>query len=86
MFDKLMALLKRGGAVTIDQAARELDTSPEVVSGMIDHMTRQGWLRSMLTSCDTRCGECLFTRDCARADNQRIWLITGDGHQPRLNG
>ncbi len=42
MFDKLMAMLKRGGTVTIDQMARELDTSPEVVSGMIDHMTRAG--------------------------------------------
>ena len=86
MFDKLMALLKRGGAVTIDQAARELDTTPEVVSGMIDHMTQQGWLRSMSASCETRCGECVFVRDCTRADNQRIWLITGDGRQPQLYG
>ena len=42
MFDKLLALLKRGGTITIDQMARELDTTPEVVSGMIDHMTRHG--------------------------------------------
>jgi hypothetical protein len=86
MFDKLMALLKRGGAVTIDQAARELDTTPEVVSGMIAHMTHQGWLRPMSASCDTRCGECVFARDCTRAGNQRIWSITGDGRQTRLNG
>ena len=82
MFDKLMALLKRGGAVTIDQAARELDTTPEVVSGMIDHMTQRGWLRPMSASCETGCGECLFARDCTRADNQRVWLITNDSHQP----
>ena len=86
MFDKLMALLKRGGAVTIDQAARELDTTPEVVTLMIDHMTHQGWLRSMSASCETGCGECVFVRDCTRADDRRIWLTTGDGHQPNLNG
>jgi hypothetical protein len=85
MFDKLLALLKRGGTVTIDQAARELDTTPEVVSGMIDHMTRAGWLRSMSASCDTRCGECVFARDCTRADNQRIWSTAGDGHLPGVN-
>ncbi len=85
MFDRLLALLKRGGAVTIDQAARELDTTPEVVSGMIDHLTRAGWLRSLSPSCETRCGECLFARDCARADNQRIWLTTDGGHRPGLN-
>ena len=86
MFEKLLGLLKRGGTVTIDQAARELDTTPEMVSGMIDHLTRAGWLRSMSASCDTRCGECLFTRDCTRADNQRVWLATDDNQRPGLNG
>ena len=86
MFDKLLTLLNRGGTLTIEQAARELDTTPEVVSGMIDHMTRAGWLRSMSASCDTCCGECLFARDCARADNNRIWLTTDGGHPPGLNG
>jgi DNA-binding Lrp family transcriptional regulator len=83
MFDKLMALLKRGGTITIDQMARELDASPEVVSGMIDHMTRQGWLRSMSASCDSACSACRFAHDCTRADkNNRIWLATREGHQP----
>ncbi len=82
MLDKLMVLLKRKGTVTIDQAARELDTSPEVVSGMIDHLTRQGWLRSMSASCDSVCNACLFARDCTRVDNNRIWLTTGGDHQP----
>ena len=86
MFGKLLALLRQGGTVTIDQAARELDTTPEVVSGMIDHLTRAGWLRSMSASCVTRCGECLFARDCTRADNQRIWLATDGGHPPGLSG
>ena len=80
MLDRLMVLLKRGGSVTIDQAARELDTSPEMVSGMLDHLTRQGWLRSMSASCDSTCSACLFARDCPRADNNHIWLITGGNH------
>jgi hypothetical protein len=85
MFNQLMALLKRGGTVTIDQMARELDTSPEVVSGMLDHLTRQGWLHSMSASCASACSACLFARDCTRAYNQRIWLTTGGDHQPRAS-
>jgi len=73
MFDKLMMILKRGGTVTLDQMARELGTSPEVVDGMIDHMTRQGWLRAMSASCDTMCSACMFARDCTRAENGRVW-------------
>ena len=73
MFHKLMALLNRGHTVTIDQLARELDSTPEVVSGMIDHMTRQGWLRSMSASCDSACSACMFTRDCVRPEQVRLW-------------
>jgi DNA-binding Lrp family transcriptional regulator len=73
MFNRLLTILKRGGTVTVDQMARELETSPEVVSGMIDHMTRQGWLRSMSASCDSTCGECLFARDCTRVETSRVW-------------
>ena len=86
MFAKLLALLKQGGTVTIDHAALELNTSPEMVRGMIEHMTRQGWLRSMSASCDTHCGACLFARDCTRADHNRIWLTTGDRYPPGWNG
>ena len=73
MFAKLMTLLKRGGTVTIDQMARELDTSPEVVSGMIEHMTRQGWLHAMSASCDSRCNACTFARDCVRVKRGQVW-------------
>jgi predicted ArsR family transcriptional regulator len=87
MFDKLLALLRRGGTVTIDQMARELDTSPEVVSGMIDHLTRQGWLRSMSASCDSACGACVFARDCGRAEKVRTWVPTNSLQRiPRQNG
>jgi hypothetical protein len=81
MFNKLIALLKRGGTVTIDQMARELETSPEVVNGMIDHMTRQGWLRLMSASCDSACSECMFARDCMRVEKAWVWLSTGVGLQ-----
>jgi hypothetical protein len=73
MLDKLLALLRQGGTVTLDQLARELDTSPEVVSEMIDHMTRLGWLRSMPASCDSACRACPSARDCVRVEKGRAW-------------
>jgi Mn-dependent DtxR family transcriptional regulator len=76
MFDKLMSMLRRDGAVTIDQMARELGTSPEVVNGMIEHMTRVGWLQRMNANCDLTCRECVFVRDCARAGQSQVWHLT----------
>jgi hypothetical protein len=77
MLEKLMSMLKRGGTVTVAEMARELDTTPEVVAGMVDHMTRTGQLRPMNVSCDLACNQCLVARDCHKPQHQRIWR-TGD--------
>ena len=74
MFDKLMTRLKRGGTVTVDEMARELDTTPEVVAGMIDHLTRTGQLHPMNMSCDLACNQCLLVRDCQGPSRSRVWL------------
>ena len=75
MFDKLMTLLKRGGTVTVDEMARKLDTTPEVVAGMIDHMTRTGQLHPMNVSCDLACNQCLLVRDCQKPNRSQVWLV-----------
>jgi len=75
MFDKLMSMLKRGGTVTVDQMARELDTSPELVGQMIEHLTSTGWLRQMGISCEGACNQCVFVRDCRRVGESRVWQV-----------
>ncbi len=75
MFDKLMSILKRGGTVTVDQVARELETSPELVGQMIDHLASTGWLRQMGVSCDTACNQCVFVRDCQHIGESRVWQV-----------
>ena len=75
MFDKLMSILKRGGTVTVDQMARELDTSPELVGQMIDHLAGAGWLRQMGVSCEGVCNQCVFVRDCRRVGESRVWQV-----------
>jgi predicted ArsR family transcriptional regulator len=74
---KLQALLQRGGAVTIDQAACELDTSPEVVRGLLDHLARTGVLRQMTASCNSACTGCTLARDCGRSTQGLVWQMQG---------
>ncbi|MFN8597471.1 MAG: FeoC-like transcriptional regulator [Anaerolineae bacterium] len=75
MLEKLTSILKRGGTVTVDQMARELDTSPQLVSQMLDHMTSAGWLRQLEASCASTCDECVFVRDCQRSTQGRVWQV-----------
>ena len=78
MLAKLQAILQRGGTVTLDQAARELDTSPEVVRALLDHLTRLGGLRQMTTSCDSACAGCTLARDCERTAQGQVWQVTSN--------
>jgi hypothetical protein len=73
MLEKLMTKLKRGGTVTVADLARELDTTPEVVAGMIDQMTRTGQLHPMNVSCDLVCNQCLLVHDCHKPQRSRVW-------------
>jgi hypothetical protein len=73
MLEQLRMILKRGGTVTIDQMARELDTTPEVIAGMIDHLVRAGQLRPMNVGCGFACHQCLLVRDCHKPHPDRLW-------------
>ncbi len=73
MLDKLLGALKRGGTVTVDQVARELDTTPEVVGGMIDHLTRTGQLQPMSVICESSCSECMLVNACRKTPPSPVW-------------
>jgi len=75
MLDQLMSMLKRGGTLTIDQMARELDTTPGMVTAMIDHLSRSGRLKQMDINCDSACSQCALANDCRHVDRGRVWQI-----------
>ena len=75
MLDKLMGLLQRGGTVTVEQVAHELDTTPEVVTGMMEHLAHTGWVHDLALTCDQHCTACVFARDCTHFTRGRVWQI-----------
>jgi hypothetical protein len=75
MLDKLLAIMNRGGTLTVDQIARELNTTPAMIDELIDHLMRSGWLKPMDASCDSSCHQCALASDCRRTNQSRIWQI-----------
>ena len=75
MFDKLLSILKRGGSVTTNQVARELDTTPALVNEMLNHLSRSGLLKQMEASCVSGCDQCVFFKDCNRSTQARVWQV-----------
>jgi Mn-dependent DtxR family transcriptional regulator len=77
MIEQVLTILKRGGTATIDQLARELDTTPELIAQLIEYLERSGVLKQLASNCHMACHGCYLARDCDQLKTSRIWLITG---------
>jgi predicted ArsR family transcriptional regulator len=77
MIDKLITILNRGGAISIDQIARELDTSPQLVIQLIEHLAMMGQLQQLGRACDSACNSCAVANNCFYLTQSRIWQRVG---------
>ena len=75
MIDKLMSVLNRGGALTIDRMARELDTTPELVTQLIEYLERTGVLKKLDSDCNKVCSGCYLVGVCQPIGQSRIWQV-----------
>ena len=73
MLERLQSILNRGGAITLDQLAGELDTTPEMIAQLIDYLQRLGQLKPIGADCDTACTGCYLARTCDRSAVLRVW-------------
>ena len=73
MIERLLLILTRGGAITLDQIARELDATPEMIAPLIDYLERLGRLKPIGENCDTACAGCTLARTCERSTGLRVW-------------
>ena len=73
MIERLQSILHRGGALTLDQLACELGTTPEMIAQLIDYLQRLGQLKPIGDNCDTACAGCYLARTCDRSAVLRVW-------------
>lgn len=75
MLEKLLAGIRAGGTLEIRALARQLETTPEIVAAMLDHLQRAGYLQPYQT-CDQACAGCGLKSACrtgAPAGGTRLW-------------
>ena len=46
MLERLLQLIREGGSFDVTRLARELETTPEMVRAMMDHLRRTGLLKT----------------------------------------
>jgi predicted ArsR family transcriptional regulator len=73
MIEHLITILNRGGAITLDQIACELDTTPEMIKQLIAHLERSHLLKQIGDNCQATCNGCYLASACGRSASPHIW-------------
>ncbi|HOG79629.1 MAG TPA: FeoC-like transcriptional regulator [Anaerolineaceae bacterium] len=75
MLEKLLAEIRSGGTLEIRSLAHRLDTTPEVVTAMLEHLHRAGYIQPYQT-CSSACDGCGLKNACKttpQAVRARLW-------------
>jgi hypothetical protein len=81
MMTDLLTMLQAGGTRRVNDLARSLETTPQMVEAMLEEFTRMGYLRQVSGECGGRCGACRLAGICQVASGGRLWTLTERGLQ-----
>jgi predicted ArsR family transcriptional regulator len=81
---RLLAMLQAGGTRRVDDLARNLEMTPQMVEAMLEGLSRMGYLRQVSGECSGRCGACPLAGTCQVTSGGRLWTLTERGLQASL--
>lgn len=79
MLQRLLELLRAGGARRVADLARELGTTPRLVEAMLEELGRMGYLRPVAGGCGEACSACPVAGLCAAGTSGQLWTFTDKG-------
>ncbi len=79
LLERLLALLRQGGVLSISEVAEELGTSPELVETMLDDLARRGYVRPVEAQCGLKCAGCPYACGGGVAGAGRLWRVEEEG-------
>lgn len=78
MLEQLMAEIRAGGTLEVGTLAARLDTSPQMVVAMLEHLRLSGFIQAY-SNCGDSCMGCSLKSSCGpgeRAGTIRLWQRT----------
>lgn len=77
MLREIISRVADGTPWTVEALARELDTTPELVTVMLEDLVRRGYLREVRGACGEGCGSCSMAQGCIKGMADRAWTVSG---------
>jgi len=80
MLKQLLKHIAEGGTWTTESLAQALNTTPELVTAMLEDLTRQGYLKAVGDACNRACASCSLAGHCVASNagcdtSKRAWTL-----------
>lgn len=75
MLFKLLELLSSDRTRSLDDLARTLNTTPEMVIAMLQELERMGYVRKVDLGCNEHCESCAHNAACVRGSTGSVWIV-----------
>ena len=76
MLKQLWDRLAVGGTWTVASLARELGTTPELVTAMLEDLAQRGYLKPTGGACSGTCAFCPLAGRCVKDTSQKAWTLS----------
>ncbi len=72
MLAQLLFEIRSGGTLEVGSLASRLNTSPQMIEAMLEHLQRAGYIQPY-QACDSGCDGCGLQSDCHKPPAPRLW-------------
>ncbi|MBN2550753.1 MAG: hypothetical protein JXB15_16430 [Anaerolineales bacterium] len=76
MLQKLLDEIRQGRVQEVSELAARLDTTPQMVEILLEHLQRSGYLR-LYSGCESSCQGCALKNSCTGTNNPgvKLWSL-----------
>ena len=75
MLKQILGRVSEGGVWTVEGLAREMRTTPELITAMLDDLVRLGYLKPVGGACGGACASCPMDGCCVTGPAQKVWTL-----------
>lgn len=79
MLKKLLHLIAEAGSADSINLARNLGVAPAMMQSMLATLTRQGYLKIVVTETSSACGRCPIRQGCFSGGKACLWTLSEKG-------
>lgn len=79
MLKELLRMLSYGGTQRLQDLAKELGVSSELLESMMDELVRLGYMQPVDAACAGSCEACCERATCGAGSRGHLWTLTERG-------